>query len=444
MTRDYYAKRVREWRNREINPVRICHPDPILLQIGYLNNGFVPVESLDLQIRNAPFSEPKSAARLHLDDDFVRDAWQYGPGSGFGELLDFVTEVTREIHTPAASDWATVLDCGTTDGLSKIFHAFIDRGDCVLCEEFTYTPVLSSLACVGGMTVPVPMDASGIDPDDLRHLLANWTTLRPGYRFPKMLYTIPSGQNPTGVTQSFYRRAEVYDVCREFDLLIVEDDPYCYLVLEDFETVDEYKQKVPKSYLALDTDGRVLRCESFSKIFSPGIRLGYIVGTREFIETLKLYSNAINGPPSGVSQMVLRSTLEAWGWAPGYYEWLMQISREYRRRLDCAIAFLEKSKLFQMGKIKFSRPSNGMFLKIDIAVPLDSISGINDSMDSLQHTCHENGVGIILGRDMVASEQTSLVAFIRIGVSAVDDAEVLCRGLERTLRSIEVLGTGKG
>jgi DNA-binding transcriptional MocR family regulator len=98
-----------------------------------------------------------------------------------------------------------------------------------------------------------------------------------------MLYTVPVGGNPTGVSQTLERKKEIYDIAREHNLLILEDDPYYYL---------QFGDKVP-SYLSMDTDGRVLRFDSMSKILSSGLRVGWATGPAELVNVMNLVTQVL-------------------------------------------------------------------------------------------------------------------------------------------------------
>lgn len=123
--------------------------------------------------------------------------------------------------------------------------------------------------------IDVELDSHGVVPARLREQLDNWPSDK---RKPKMLYTVPVGGNPTGVSQTLERKKEIYQIAQEHNLLILEDDPYYYL---------QYGDKIP-SYLSMDVDGRVLRFDSMSKILSSGLRVGWATGPAELVNVMNL------------------------------------------------------------------------------------------------------------------------------------------------------------
>ncbi len=129
---------------------------------------------------------------------------------------------------------------------------------------------------------------------------------------PKLLYINPTGGNPTGTVITGERRREVYGICREYDLLIVEDDPYYFIRYGDDGGAP------PPSFLSLDVDGRVVRIDSFSKTVGAGLRVGYATGPAELIDRMELHLQVGHGAtrPLSSCRLMLPS------WEP-LSEWVM-------------------------------------------------------------------------------------------------------------------------
>ena len=232
---------------------------------------------------------------------------------------------------------------GNNPTLEAVLRLFCDRGDDLLCEEYTYPHVAESLALPAGV-VPVPVacdagennlsenafdDGGGIRPEALDAAIAARAASRPDGRAPKLLYTVPVGQNPTGAVAGLERRKRVYEVCRKWGVAIVEDDPYYYLQYgrkkekkeEKGEEENEHEEPLGlrglgASYLSLDVDGRVIRLDSFSKVLFPGVRLGWATAPRAVIDKLvcHLHGVALGAPPLA---QVLTSALLLRGWGVG-------------------------------------------------------------------------------------------------------------------------------
>jgi DNA-binding transcriptional MocR family regulator len=129
---------------------------------------------------------------------------------------------------------------------------------------------------------------------------------------PRLIYLIPTGLNPQGFTMSQERRDEIYSVCKEKDLIIIEDDAYFYLHLGEDGTPLPGLKGLPRSFLARDADGRVIRLDSFSKSFCPGSRMGWLTASPDFVEKYQLLAEANTQGASGFSQTFLFGLLDSW------------------------------------------------------------------------------------------------------------------------------------
>ncbi|PBP23366.1 aromatic amino acid aminotransferase [Diplocarpon rosae] len=249
-----------------------------------------------------------SAAANLLKKIDLTTALQYGPSQGYPPLFSFLRQFSREVlhpNVPYAGGPEISLTVGNTDGMAKTVEAFTNVWSAgrdqicerpgLLCEHFAFLSAVQTVEPRGVQVVPVEMDEVGLaptGPGGLEDVLENWDPAR-GLR-PHLLYTVSIGQNPTGGTVSVQRRKEVYAICSKYDVIIIEDDPYWYLQyptapLQEaearnlpipIEPVHQFAKKsgypfidslVP-SYLSVDTDGRVVRLDTFSKTIAPGCR----------------------------------------------------------------------------------------------------------------------------------------------------------------------------
>ncbi|KAI9148821.1 Aromatic amino acid aminotransferase [Paramyrothecium foliicola] len=266
-----------------------------------------------------------------------------GSGAGNKKLLDLCKELTEKVHAPPC-EYECLLHPGNTNAWSKVVGLLCEHDDFVLVEEFTYPSAQALWIPLGVKAVPVAADAQGIRSNDLRSLLTGWDETARGSRRPRILYLVSVGSNPTGITISAQRRKEIYEICIEFDIVIVEDDPYYFLQFPGYEptkseiafnakpTAEFLKDLVP-SFLSMDKQGRVIRLESFSKTLFPGLRLGYFVANPIFTERLLRATEVETQDPAGLSQAFVLSLLGRWG-VDGYLTWLQSLQFQYRTRRD--------------------------------------------------------------------------------------------------------------
>lgn len=316
---------------------------------------------------NLLHSRPTSTRTCRKGEDAydLGIALNYGYSAGSPQLLRFVTEHVELIHQPPYADYECCLTSGSTSALEVLLRMLCNRGDSILTEAYTYADFLESAGPLGVNVVGIDMDDCGLIPASLDATLCNWN-ISQGPK-PFVLYTIPSGQNPTGTTQSAERRKAIYEVAQSHDLIILEDDPYYFLRLNmtgNAPSIDDYLASLPKSYLSMDTAGRVLRLDSTSKILAPGLRCGWLTGSAELIAKFVNHTQFTTLAPSGPSQVMLYKLLEeSWG-HEGFISWLSYLSRQYRERRDILLTACEH---FLPPKVcHWSVPDVGMFVWIRI------------------------------------------------------------------------------
>jgi aromatic amino acid aminotransferase I len=250
---------------------------------------------------------------------------------------------------------------------------FCERGDYILTEEYSFSTALETAAPMGVRACGIKMDEQGLLPGALDELLSHWDAVVRGARKPFLLYTVPSGQNPTGATQGAERRKQVYQVAQKHDVYIVEDEPYYFLQMEPYNgsTVppnahpishDSFLNSLLPSFLSLDVDGRVLRLESFSKVISPGSRVGWLVASEQIVERFVRHFECSTQNPSGMAQIILFKLLdEGWGHG-GYLDWLINLRMEYTKRRNVMLKACEK--YLPANVTSWHPPEAGMFVSL--------------------------------------------------------------------------------
>lgn len=304
----------------------------------------------------------------------LKSALQYGQAQGYPSLYYFIRQFTRENLHPAVpykGGPEVILTCGSTDGFSKTIQALsnewsadhdsVDERPGLLCEEYCYMNAVQTAKPRGMNIVAVGMDAEGMraeGPGGLRDVLENWDSSRG--RRPHLMYTVTIGQNPTSGTLSVARRTEIYALCVQYDIIIIEDDPYWYIQFPSsspglaapkkpksgFEFIDSL---IP-SYLSLDYQGRVVRLDTFSKTMAPGCRLGWITAQPALVERILRITETSTQQPSGFVQAMVAELLmgpqstsdpgrggaaDGSGWkVDGWVRWLEGLRGNYERRMS--------------------------------------------------------------------------------------------------------------
>ena len=290
---------------------------------------------------------------------------QYTAGAGLPDAQRVVTELTQFYHAPA--DHLCTLTLGNSDGITKCFRLLGEPGDTFLADEFTFSSVTNVPLAQGIKWVGVKMDAGGMLPADLERVLATWDPARG--RRPHVIYLVPCGQNPTGSTLSLARRQAIYALAQRFDLIIIEDDLYYFLqYAAPSHATTPAETPFARSFLSLDTDGHVVRVDSFSKIMAPGMRLGWITSSAAFHAALVAYTDSSTMHPHGFGQMLIAEMLApgGGGWElAGFDRWVRSLRAEYHRRRAHFLALFEK-EVAPTGLASADCPEAGMFVWIRV------------------------------------------------------------------------------
>ena len=219
-----------------------------------------------------PAAETFPAAELaEIASDILKEnpvlTLQYNQPKGFVPLREVLTQRLKTNEKVGASFDDLAIVSGGQQAIDYAAKIFCNEGDTVLVEEPSYIGALNSFRSYGAKLVGIAMEDDGINIEALEKAIEDNSNI-------KVLYTIPTFQNPTGITMSASKRKAVYDICRKNQIIIIEDNPYGELRFQG--------QWLP-SIKSLDTEGIVVYCGSFSKILAPGLRIGFVVAHETII-----------------------------------------------------------------------------------------------------------------------------------------------------------------
>ena len=303
----------------------------------------------------APAKEalPVDILRQITDEVVVKDkrgieALQYGPIGGTEDMKDIIVNELLAPKGVKCSKENVMVVAGGLEGINLFCQVFIDPGDVILVESPTFVHSVEIFDMFEAKCVAVDMDDDGICTDDLEEKIRQY--------HPKMIYVIPTFQNPSGRTLSLERRKKVADLAAEYDVLVLEDDPYRDI---RYSGVDLPPIK------CFDTVGNVVVANSFSKIFSPGVRLGYVMAEPEIIHYMLEVKSATNSHSSMLPQVLCAEFFKR-GYYPAHHEMLCNL---YRERRDAMLESIDK--YFPAGT-KHSFPDGGLFTWVELPEGIDT------------------------------------------------------------------------
>ncbi|MGH2951577.1 MAG: PLP-dependent aminotransferase family protein, partial [Solirubrobacterales bacterium] len=283
-----------------------------------------------------------AAQMTRIAQESSAEALQYGPTEGFDETKRCIREVmAAEGMEPDPED--LIVTTGGQQAIDLVAKTFIDPGDAVICEAPTYPGAVPVFCAYEADTLQVGIDERGMRIDELERLLDR---LASAGRRPKFVYTVPTFQNPAGVTMSADRRRRLVEIARERELLVIEDNPYGLLRFEGAATEPLYK---------LDGGDYVVYLGTFSKILSPGIRVGWLCAPPPVMEKVVLGKQAADLCTSTLTQYFVAEYFAEGRWR----DYLADLARIYRARRDAMLEALERHLPPQA---RWTRPEGGLFV----------------------------------------------------------------------------------
>lgn len=341
--------------------------DMIMLAGGVPNPRNFPIETIKMKLRDGSFIE--------WDEATSTKALQYLPSDGTPDLLEDIKRLIRKYHNPPRfNELKFCVTTGSQDALYKAFQVLINPGDYVIIPNPVYLGVIGTLEPLRAKMLGVSEDENGMCVKELRRMLQeinNPKTI-------KAMYVNPNSSNPSGTTYSMSRRKELYEVAREFNFLIIEDDAYYFL---------NFGKERPPSFLSMDTDGRVFRVDSFSKIIAPGFRLGFCSGAPTIVSKVECCIQYSTQQAPAFSQMAVHHILKKWG-ETGFNRHITRINSFYKNQ---ALMMAESAKRYLTGLAEWHVPDGGMFMWMKIL-------NIQDTSKFTLQTAASTGVLVVPGK----------------------------------------------
>lgn len=290
---------------------------------------------------------PVEALREISQDVFRRDgkgieALAYGTTQGIQELREIIVEQLLAPKGVTTSAKNVMITAGGLETMNLICQAFINPGDIILVESPTFVHCVMIFQMFQAKCIPCKMDDKGLVIDDVEEKIKKYN--------PKFIYTIPTFQNPTGVTLAQDRRQKLAELAEKYDTIVLEDDPYRDI---RYSGADLYPIK------HFDKTGHVVLANSFSKIFSPGSRLGYAVASDEIMSKMLDAKMATNSHCSKISEVLCAEFFKR-GYFPAH---LRKICDIYRLRRDAMVESLDK---YFPAEAKHTNPDGGLFVWVEL------------------------------------------------------------------------------
>lgn len=401
-------------KERKPSPIRGLYPlesrpGLISLLAGKPNATTFPLTSIELTSRSP--TDPSQQIKTEVSGAVLAEGLQYGPTAGLPSLIDWVYGLQDVEHGRKKGEgWRVSIGSGSQDLIYKAVMAMVNPGESVLVESPVYAGVIPMFAALHCELVEVETDSKGISSESFRNVLENWPATKPK---PRVLYTVPYGCNPTGMTAALERRREVLRLAREHNIIILEDDPYYYLYYGD-------AARVP-SYFTLELEqpevGRVLRFDSLSKILSSGIRIGFLCGPEALMQAIDMHTAIASLQTPSLTQTIAYALLNSWGY-DGFKTHTETVSQFYRGKRD---VFESAMKHHLDGLAEWSTPEAGMFFWFKLLLGTED-GEEGDSADIIREKAVERGVLALPGTVFLPNGRKT--AYVRASFSLLTPEEV--------------------
>lgn len=300
-------------------------------------------------------------------------ALAYGPTKGENELLDLLVKRMKEEENIDTKAENIIITTGSQQGISVSAMILLDKGDIVVTENPSYLGAINAFRPYECDFLGVDTDEEGMVTEDLDKLLSENPKV-------KIIYVIPTFQNPTGKTWSLQRRKDFMDVVNKYDdVIVVEDNPYGEIRFTD-EPLPTLK--------SLDTKDKVLYLGSFSKVLCPGFRVAWMCGNKDIIDKAELLKQGIDLQSNQFSQVQVIEFLKKYD----LNKHIEKIRAEYKKR---CFLMLDTIKEYFPEEVKYTTPDGGMFIWVELPKEIN--------VDKLLDRAIDAGVAYVSGESFFAN-----------------------------------------
>ena len=378
---EFFADRVKPMKGSAIREMfkRMADPEIISLAGGNPASELFPGDELS-----------KIAGKILMTSPTV--ALQYGTTDGYPKMKLCAIERAQKAGAYNEGD-AVLITTGANQGIDLAAKAIINKDDKIIVENPSFIGSLNAFRSYECELLGIDMESDGMDTDMLRSVLeANPDA--------KLIYTIPTFHNPTGTTMSLEKRKKLLELAAEFNVLILEDNPYGDLRFSG--------EEVP-TLKSLDTDNRVIYCGSFSKILSPGMRLGYITGPEPLIEKIEMLKQVNDVHTPMLTQMMCVQFMKKYD----INKYIEKNRKLYKEKCDCMLSAM--AEYFPEGKVNWTVPEGGIFLWCTCPTITD--------VSEIVSKCLEKKVAIVPGTNF-AIDQNKPSNHFRLNFSSASKSDI--------------------
>lgn len=322
---------------------------------------------------------------------------QYSVTEGYAPLREYMANYMKKKYSVGTTDDDIIITSGAQQVMNLVTKVFVNRGDTIICEDPSFIGSLNAFRSFGANLIGVPVEADGININALEEAIKTNENVR-------FLYTIPNFQNPSGITMSLEKRKAVYELCKKYGVLILEDNPYGEIRFsgEDIPTIK-----------SMDTDGIVIYAGSFSKVLSPGMRVGYAIANKKIMAKLTVCKQTDDVHTTLWSQIISYKFITEYD----FEAHLEKIRGIYRRKANLCMKLAEE---YLKPMVDYYPVEGGLFLWCKLP---ENVDMMDFTMKAL-----ENKVAVVPGTAF-AVDTAGKSNRVRINYSTPTDEQII-NGME--------------
>lgn len=378
---EFFADRVKPMKGSAIREMfkRMADPEIISLAGGNPASELFPADELSKIAGKILMTNPTSAL-------------QYGTTDGHPKMKDCAISRAQKVGAYKETD-EVLITTGANQGIDLAAKAIINKGDKIIVENPSFIGSLNAFRSYECELVGVDVDSDGMNMQKLEAALKNNSDA-------KLIYTIPTFQNPTGTTMSIEKRKRLLELAGEYNVLVIEDNPYGDL---------RFKGEEIPTLKSLDSDDRVIYCGSFSKILSPGMRLGYIIGPAPVIEKVEMLKQVNDVHTPVLTQLMCVQFMKKYD----IDKYIEKNRKLYKEKCECLIDAM--NKYFPKGKVEWTEPDGGIFLWCICPTVSDTAEIVEKAL--------EKKVAIVPGSNFAIDQSVPCNTF-RLNYSSASKADI--------------------
>lgn len=320
----------------------------------------------------------------------AKTALAYGTTDGYAPFKDDVTAMAKEKNSISDGD-SVIIVTGAQQGIDLAAKVIVNAGDKVVVESPSFIGTLNSLRSYQADLIGIPVGSDGMDIDALEKVLSENDI--------KLIYTIPTFQNPSGATMSLEKRKRLLELANKYDVIVIEDNPYGDLRFsgEDVPTIK-----------SMDTEDRVIYVGTFSKILSPGLRLGFAVAAKELIDKIEVVKQVNDVHTPVFTQMIAHEFMKKFNMA----EHIEKSRKLYGKKAAFMCDMIDK---YFPKEVTYIRPEGGIFIWCTAPDYVDT--------DKVHKECINHNVAIVPGSNFAIDINKPTNSF-RLNYSTMSDEKI--------------------